>query len=158
MSEKSEAGSANTANTIALSKAGSLSEAGSSGNVGGSRRVTLFGRANTGKTSLLMHLTGSLQRPVNFPGTSVESVESSCSYEGCQLQVVDLPGVASLTPQSRDEQVAIDSVRDAARQEIHALKRENGELKQLVADLSLEAFRLTKTAMPMMEDGVGTSA
>lgn len=114
MSEKSEAGFANTANTISSSKAGSLSKAGSSGNVGGSRRVTLFGRANSGKTSLLMHLTGSLQRPVNFPGTSVESVESSCSYEGCQLQVVDLPGVASLTPQSRDEQVAIDSVRDAA--------------------------------------------
>ena len=34
------------------------------------RRVALFGRANSGKTSLLMHLTGSLQRPVNFPGTS----------------------------------------------------------------------------------------
>lgn len=76
------------------------------------RKVALFGRANSGKTSLLMHLTGSLQRPVNFPGTSVESVESTCRSGDCQLQVVDLPGVASLTPQSRDEQVAIDSVRD----------------------------------------------
>jgi hypothetical protein len=46
----------------------------------------------------------------------------------------------------------------ATRQEIYALKRENGELKQLVADLSLEALRLKKTAMPMMEDGAGTSA
>ena len=34
------------------------------------------------------------------------------------------------------ERLARDSVRDATRQEIHALKRENGELKQLVADLS----------------------
>ena len=56
------------------------------------------------------------------------------------------------------ERLARDSVRDATRQEIHALKRENGELKQLVADLSLEAFRLKKTAMPMMQDGAGTSA
>ena len=48
--------------------------------------------------------------------------------------------------------------RDATRQEIHALKRENGELKQLVAVLSLEAYRLNKTAMPMMEDDAGTSA
>ena len=56
------------------------------------------------------------------------------------------------------ERLARDSVRDATRQEIHALKRENGELKQLVAELSLEAFRLKKTAMPMMEDGAGTSA
>jgi len=35
------------------------------------------------------------------------------------------------------ERLARDSVRDATRQEIHALKRENGELKQAVADLSL---------------------
>ena len=56
------------------------------------------------------------------------------------------------------ERLARDSVRDATRQEIQALKRENSELKQLVADLSLEAYRLKKTAMPMMEDGAGTSA
>ena len=37
------------------------------------------------------------------------------------------------------ERLARDSVRDATRQEIHALKRDNGELKQLVAELSLEA-------------------
>ena len=56
------------------------------------------------------------------------------------------------------ERLTPDMARDATRQEIHALKRENGELKQLVAELSLEAFRLKKTAMPMMEDGAGTSA
>ena len=54
------------------------------------------------------------------------------------------------------EKLTRDSARDATRQEIHALKRENGKLKQLVADLSLEAYRLKKTAMPMMEDGAGT--
>ena len=42
------------------------------------------------------------------------------------------------------ERLARDSVRDATRQEIHALKRENGELKQVVADLSLDAYRLKK--------------
>ena len=56
------------------------------------------------------------------------------------------------------ERLTRDMARDATRQEIHALKRENGELKQLVAVLSLEAYRLNKTAMPMMEDGAGTSA
>ena len=42
------------------------------------------------------------------------------------------------------ERLTRDSVRDATRQEIQALKRENGELKQLVAELSLEAYRLKK--------------
>ena len=79
-----------------------------------SRRVALFGRANSGKTSLLMHLTGSMQRPVNFPGTSVEAMESSTLVGDVTLQVVDLPGVSSMQPQSKDEQVTIAHVRDAS--------------------------------------------
>ncbi len=50
-----------------------------------------------------------------------------------------------------------ETVRDATRQEIQQLRRENNELKQVVADLSLEAYRLKKTAIPMPADGVGTS-
>ena len=53
------------------------------------------------------------------------------------------------------ERLTRDSVRDATRREIQALKRENGELKQLVAELSLEAYRLKKTVIPMPQDGVG---
>ena len=55
------------------------------------------------------------------------------------------------------EQLSRDTVRDATRQEIQDLKRENGELKQLVAELSLEVYRLKKTAIPMPQNGVGTS-
>jgi transposase len=46
------------------------------------------------------------------------------------------------------ERLARDTVRDATRQEVDELKRENGELKQLVADLSLDVYRLKKTAIP----------
>jgi transposase len=53
------------------------------------------------------------------------------------------------------ERLARDSVRDATRQEIDDLKRENSELKHLVADLSLEAYRLKKTAVPPLESGDG---
>ena len=42
------------------------------------------------------------------------------------------------------ERLARDAVRDATQQEVQQLRRENGELKQLVADLSLEAYRLKK--------------
>ena len=56
------------------------------------------------------------------------------------------------------ERLARDGVRDATQQEVPQLKRENGELKQLVADLSLEAYRLKKTAIPMPHDATGTSA
>jgi transposase len=46
------------------------------------------------------------------------------------------------------ERLTRDTVRDATRQEIDQLRRENAELKQLVADLSLEAYRLKKTSIP----------
>ena len=55
------------------------------------------------------------------------------------------------------ERLSRDTVRDATQQEIQDLKRENGELKQLVAELSLKVYRLKKTAIPMPQNGVGTS-
>jgi len=54
------------------------------------------------------------------------------------------------------ERLARDAVRDATKQEVHHLRRENGELKQLVADLSLETYRLKKTAIPVLSDADGT--
>ena len=42
------------------------------------------------------------------------------------------------------ERLIRDAVRDATQQEVHQLKRENVELKQLVAELSLEGHRLKK--------------
>jgi transposase len=56
------------------------------------------------------------------------------------------------------ERLTRDAVRDATRQEIEQIKRENAELKHLVADLSLEVYRLKKTAIPWLEDHNGSSA
>jgi transposase len=46
------------------------------------------------------------------------------------------------------ERLTRDTVRDATRQEIDELKRDNSDFKHMVADLSLEAYRLKKTAIP----------
>ena len=56
------------------------------------------------------------------------------------------------------ERLTRDAVRDATRQEIEQIKRESTDLKHLVADLSLEVYRLKKTAIPLLEDhnGAGT--
>ncbi len=56
------------------------------------------------------------------------------------------------------ERLTRDAVRDATRQEIEQIKRENVELKHLVADLSLEVYRLKKTAIPLLEDHNGVGA
>ena len=54
------------------------------------------------------------------------------------------------------ERLTRDTVRDATRQEIEHLKRKNHDLKnhdlkQLVADLSLEVRRFKKTAIPAFD-------
>jgi transposase len=55
------------------------------------------------------------------------------------------------------ERLTRDGARDATCQEIAGLKRENTDLKHLVADLSLESYRLKKTAIPSL-DGNGDGA
>ena len=54
------------------------------------------------------------------------------------------------------ERLTRDAVRDATQQEVHGLRRENVELKQLVAELSLEGYRLKKTAIPVLHADAGT--
>lgn len=76
--------------------------------------VTLAGRQNSGKTSLSMQLTGKAQKPVNFPGSSVDRSESLLHTDGRTLRIVDLPGISSLTPISRDEQVATDFLKQGS--------------------------------------------
>ena len=56
------------------------------------------------------------------------------------------------------ERLTRDTVRDATRQEIEQIKRENAELKHLVADLSLDVYRLKKTAIPLLESHEGARA
>ncbi|PKN55820.1 MAG: ferrous iron transport protein B [Deltaproteobacteria bacterium HGW-Deltaproteobacteria-14] len=70
--------------------------------------AALVGRQNSGKTSLMMHLTGHVQKPVNFPGSSVERGESRVRVGEFVLRLVDLPGIASLSAVSPDEEIALD--------------------------------------------------
>ena len=54
------------------------------------------------------------------------------------------------------ERLSRDTARDATRQEVEQLRRENSELKHLAGELSLELARVKKTAIPLLFDG-GTS-
>ena len=52
------------------------------------------------------------------------------------------------------ERLSRDTARDATRQEVEQLRRENGELKHLAGELSLELARVKKTAIPPLFGGV----
>jgi ferrous iron transport protein B len=73
------------------------------------RTVALIGPPNSGKTTLFNRLTGLRQKVANFPGVTVEQhIGLTELPDGRAVQIIDLPGVYSLSPRSEDEQVAHD--------------------------------------------------
>ena len=67
----------------------------------------LIGNQNCGKTTLFNQLTGSNQHVGNFPGVTVEK-KSGVIKGHPDEEVVDLPGIYSITPYSNEEIVTRD--------------------------------------------------
>jgi ferrous iron transport protein B len=73
------------------------------------KAVAVIGPPNSGKTTLFNRLTGLRQKVANFPGVTVEQHTGVAELAGGQsVELIDLPGVYSLSPHSEDEQVAYD--------------------------------------------------
>ncbi len=75
-------------------------------------KVALVGNPNVGKTSVFNSITGARQHVGNWPGVTVEKKVGLRIYNGHRLEVVDLPGIYSLTANSIDEIVARDYIID----------------------------------------------
>ncbi|MSU36847.1 MAG: ferrous iron transport protein B, partial [Pedosphaera sp.] len=71
-------------------------------------RVVLTGNPNCGKTTLFNALTGLRARVGNYAGVTVERREGTLVGIASQrsVNVLDLPGTYSLSPQSPDEEIA----------------------------------------------------
>lgn len=70
-------------------------------------RIALCGNPNCGKSSLFNVLTGLSQKISNIPGTTVERKKGRLSASP-DIEIIDLPGIYSLYPKSRDEYVACE--------------------------------------------------
>jgi ferrous iron transport protein B len=68
--------------------------------------IALAGNPNVGKTSLFNALTGARQSVGNWPGVTVEHKSGVAHYADKQFEIIDLPGIYSLSGGSPDEQVA----------------------------------------------------
>jgi ferrous iron transport protein B len=71
------------------------------------RRLALVGNPNVGKSVIFGALTGTYATVSNYPGTTVE-VTRAAARADAEMEIIDTPGVNSLTPNSEDERVTRD--------------------------------------------------
>ena len=70
--------------------------------------IALAGNPNCGKTTLFNALTGSSQRVGNWPGVTID--RKIGKIKGADAELVDLPGIYSLSPYSPEEIVSRDFI------------------------------------------------
>ncbi len=70
------------------------------------RRIVLVGSPNVGKSLIFNRLTGIYVTVSNYPGTTVEVFRGRTYIEGVLYEIVDTPGMYSLSPSSEEERVA----------------------------------------------------
>jgi ferrous iron transport protein B len=70
--------------------------------------VAVVGNPNAGKSSVFNRLTGLRQRTANYPGVTVERRVGRGIFGKTSLDLIDLPGTYSLSPNSADEKIAVD--------------------------------------------------
>jgi ferrous iron transport protein B len=68
--------------------------------------VALAGNANVGKSVIFNHLTGLHQHIGNWPGKTVERAEGTLHFKGYTIDIVDLPGIYSLSTYSLEELIS----------------------------------------------------
>ena len=68
--------------------------------------MALAGNANVGKSVIFNHLTGLHQHIGNWPGKTIEKAEGTLHYKGYTIDVVDLPGIYSLSTYSLEELIS----------------------------------------------------
>jgi len=72
--------------------------------------IGVVGNPNCGKTTLFNALTGAKQHVGNWPGVTVERKSGEYTHDGKEIEVIDLPGIYSLSAASLDEEVARDYI------------------------------------------------
>ena len=65
--------------------------------------IALAGNANVGKSVIFNQLTGLSQTIGNWPGKTVEKMEGYLNFLGYRFNIVDLPGIYSLSTYSLEE-------------------------------------------------------
>ena len=70
--------------------------------------IAVVGNPNSGKSTLFNRVTGLNQRTANYPGVTVEKRTGRLTLGSTVFNLIDLPGIYSLSPESTDERIVVD--------------------------------------------------
>lgn len=73
-------------------------------------KIALVGNPNSGKTTLFNELTGSSAKVGNWPGVTVDKKEGKYKKASVPMDIIDLPGIYSLSPYTLEEVIARDYI------------------------------------------------
>ena len=76
------------------------------------KSIALVGNPNSGKSTLFNALTGATAFVGNWPGVTVEKRGGKTKIDGETVEVMDLPGIYSLSPYSNEEIISRDYIID----------------------------------------------
>lgn len=128
-------------------------------------KVALVGNPNVGKTSVFNTLTGLNQKVGNYPGITVDrKTGHSKISDTLKATLIDLPGIYSLQPGSKDEEVVLETLFDSSNRyfpdvivvvaEVENLKR-NLLLFTQVKDLGFPTVLAINMADQLPVKGIG---
>jgi ferrous iron transport protein B len=75
-------------------------------------RFALVGNPNCGKTTLFNVLTGSTAHVGNWPGVTVDKKVGVYKKSDTPIEIIDLPGIYSLSPYTPEEVIARNYILD----------------------------------------------
>ncbi len=94
------------------------------------KNIVLIGNPNTGKSTLFNSLTGLSQKVGNFPGVTVDKKTGAFYINQTKINIIDLPGTYSLSPNSEDEKVAKDYIEETVESDIIIIVADATNLKR----------------------------
>lgn len=74
--------------------------------------IALVGNPNVGKSTIFNSFTGMHQHTGNWPGKTVENTQGEYVYNKALYIIQDLPGTYSLNPNSAEEEVTCDYIKE----------------------------------------------
>ena len=89
-------------------------------------RIVVVGSPNVGKSMLFNKLTGRYVTVSNYPGTTVEIAKGWSATSNGRYEVIDTPGMYSLSPITEEERVASSILlEETAKAVIHVIDAKN---------------------------------